>query len=110
LPKTRLKVALNLFRAKRIVKEDLSGKLLLLELDLIEDDFTGLAREYEERDELDHVRLRRLTDYAETRGCRWQYLLDYFGRDEESTGPCGRCDRCDAGHARHSPTAADSAA
>ncbi|MFO0892075.1 MAG: ATP-dependent DNA helicase RecQ [Isosphaeraceae bacterium] len=97
LPKTRLKVALNLFRAKRIVKEDLSGKLLLLQPDLTLDDLTRLAREYEEREELDKLRLRQLTDYAETRSCRWQYLLDYFGRDEDASEPCGHCDNCDAG-------------
>jgi ATP-dependent DNA helicase RecQ len=95
LPRTRLKVALNLFRSKRIVKEDLTGKYLLLEPDLTLDDLTRLARGFEERDEIDQLKLRQLLDYAEIRGCRWQYLLDYFGRDDDQpAAPCGHCDNC----------------
>jgi ATP-dependent DNA helicase RecQ len=37
--------------------------------------------------------------YAETTGCRRQYLLGYFG--ERLPGPCGNCDTCDAGTAEH---------
>lgn len=33
--------------------------------------------------------------YAETTGCRRQFLLGYFGEDLPE--PCGRCDRCAAG-------------
>jgi ATP-dependent DNA helicase RecQ len=91
-----LKVALNLFRARRILKEDLSGRFLLLQPDLDLDDLTRLAREYEDRDELDRVKLRQLVEYAETRRCRWQYILDYLDPDV-STEPCGHCDNCDAG-------------
>ncbi len=58
---------------------------------------TRLSRGYEERDELDQVRLRQLVDYAETRKCRWQYLLDYFGQNDENFGVCGHCDNCAAG-------------
>jgi ATP-dependent DNA helicase RecQ len=105
LPKTRLKVALNLFRSKRIIKEDLSGKLLLLQPALTLDDMTRLARGYEERDELDRVKLQQLLDYAETRACRWQTLLDYFGQDDTSSpaSPCGHCDNCESGYAQASP-------
>ena len=39
-------------------------------------------------------RLQQLQQYAETRGCRREYLLRYFG--DNYTGPCGRCDRCEA--------------
>jgi ATP-dependent DNA helicase RecQ len=103
LPKTRLKVALNLFRARGILREDLSGRYLLLEPDLTLDDLTRLARGYEERDEIDRVKLRQLIDYAQTRNCRWQYLLDYFGRDDEASDPCGHCDNCEAGWSTRRP-------
>lgn len=97
LPKTRLKVALNFFRARGILKEDLSGRFLLLQPDLTIDDMTRLARGYEERDELDRVRLHQLMNYAETRKCRWRCLLDYFGQDDESLDSCSHCDNCDLG-------------
>jgi ATP-dependent DNA helicase RecQ len=42
-------------------------------------------------------RLDMLRGYAETTGCRRQYLLGYFG--EKLDGPCGTCDTCDAGTA-----------
>ena len=44
--------------------------------------------------------------YAETTGCRRQYLLAYFGEayDEQ----CGNCDTCAAGTSAEQPDAADS--
>jgi ATP-dependent DNA helicase RecQ len=44
--------------------------------------------------------------YADTTGCRRQFLLSYFGeaRDE----PCGNCDTCDAGTASEQPDAGSS--
>ncbi len=40
-------------------------------------------------------RVELIRDYAQTRGCRRNYLLNYFG--EVVDGPCGHCDNCDAG-------------
>ncbi|WP_337875932.1 ATP-dependent DNA helicase RecQ [Elioraea sp.] len=47
----------------------------------------------EERKRLEHARLKRLVDYAETAFCRRQFLLRHFG---EEIDPCGACDVCDA--------------
>jgi ATP-dependent DNA helicase RecQ len=94
LPRTRLKSALNIFRSAAIVKEDLSGRLHLLRPDLTLDDMTRLASRYDERDELDRMNLQRMVEYAEVRDCRWRFILDYFGRDEEAVDSCGRCDKC----------------
>jgi ATP-dependent DNA helicase RecQ len=95
LPKTRLKLAMSFFRARGIVKEELSGHLHLIQPDLTHDQFARLVGEYEERDAHDELRLQRLAEYAETRGCRWNYLLDYFGgKVDESLKACGHCDRC----------------
>jgi ATP-dependent DNA helicase RecQ len=96
LPKTRLKLAISLFRTKGIIKEDLSGHIHLLQPDLTHDDLARAARDYEERDVRDRLKLQRLVEYAETRGCRWRHLLDYFGQDEPAVDRCGHCDRCDA--------------
>ena len=44
--------------------------------------------------ELRNRRLQQMQQYAETRRCRRECILRYFGDD--FTGPCGNCDRCEA--------------
>ncbi len=99
LPKARLKVAMSLLRSKGVVKEDLSGHLHLLQPDLTRDDMARLVRDYGDRDARDRLKLQQMVDYAETRGCRWRYLLDYFGDEDAEVTACGHCDRCEAGTA-----------
>ncbi len=43
--------------------------------------------------------------YAETTGCRRQYLLGYFG--EQLAHPCSNCDTCEAGTAEQQPARND---
>jgi ATP-dependent DNA helicase RecQ len=61
----------------------------------------GIAAEVAEiaakRKQLDRSRLEMMLEYAETRACRWQFLLGYFGGTLDE--PCGFCDTCDAGTA-----------
>ena len=38
-----------------------------------------------------------MREYAETRGCRRQAVLRYFG--DEAAEPCGNCDTCEDGSA-----------
>jgi ATP-dependent DNA helicase RecQ len=61
-------------------------------------EFTAAARTRR----IDRSRVDMMRGYAETLGCRRQFLLGYFG--EQLADPCGNCDTCDAG------TAADAAA
>ncbi|WP_258805034.1 RecQ family ATP-dependent DNA helicase [Pseudarthrobacter sp. NS4] len=51
----------------------------------------GLA---EARQRVEQSRLTMMRAYAETDGCRRQFLLGYFG--EDLPGPCGNCDGCAA--------------
>jgi ATP-dependent DNA helicase RecQ len=53
------------------------------------------VRESGERREFDRTRLAMMRSYAETRGCRRDHILSYFG--EEHAVPCFYCDNCDAG-------------
>ncbi|HET9677456.1 MAG TPA: RecQ family ATP-dependent DNA helicase, partial [Solirubrobacterales bacterium] len=48
-----------------------------------------------EREKYERSRLEMMRSYAETCGCRRDFVLSYFGEDHE--GPCGNCDNCDAG-------------
>lgn len=51
----------------------------------------------ETRQRIDNTRIEMMRGYAETHGCRRQYLLGYFG--EEMAETCGNCDNCLAGTA-----------
>lgn len=46
----------------------------------------------ERRKTFERSRLHMVRGYAETKGCRRQYILSYFG--EAFDAPCGHCDNC----------------
>lgn len=50
------------------------------------------SREHEARQEHKAGRIEQMQAYAETSGCRRQFLLRYFG--EELEEPCENCDNC----------------
>lgn len=60
----------------------------------------------EARQRVDQSRLHMMRGYAETDGCRRQFLLGYFGEDLPQ--PCGNCDTCSS--AEHDGGAARDAA
>jgi ATP-dependent DNA helicase RecQ len=49
--------------------------------------------EAERRRTLEHARLRRMVEYADTRGCLRATILRYFG-DPDAREPCGACANC----------------
>ncbi|TSE18030.1 ATP-dependent DNA helicase RecQ [Arthrobacter sp. KBS0703] len=51
----------------------------------------------EARQRVDRSRIEMARGYAETDGCRRQFLLGYFGEDRPE--PCGNCDNCADGSA-----------
>ncbi|GAB7191073.1 RecQ family ATP-dependent DNA helicase [Kineococcus sp. NUM-3379] len=51
----------------------------------------------EQHQRVEQSRIEMVRGYAETTGCRRQFLLGYFG--EELPGVCGDCDTCRAGSA-----------
>jgi ATP-dependent DNA helicase RecQ len=55
----------------------------------------AVVRLAEARRALDRSRVDVVREYAETRRCRMEFLLAYFGEPERSL--CGRCDNCVAG-------------
>jgi ATP-dependent DNA helicase RecQ len=55
----------------------------------------------EERERIDQSRIEMMRAYAESRRCRRQTLLDYFGEENDHT--CGNCDVCAAGASSSPP-------
>ncbi|MGN6751914.1 MAG: RecQ family ATP-dependent DNA helicase [Intrasporangium sp.] len=51
----------------------------------------------ESRQRVERSRIEMMRGYAETTGCRRQFLLGYLG--EQLPEPCGNCDTCEAGSA-----------
>jgi ATP-dependent DNA helicase RecQ len=51
----------------------------------------------QDRERIDESRLAMMREYAETRSCRRQFVLGYFG--DGTSAPCGHCDTCDEGSA-----------
>lgn len=90
--KSRLKLILNLFKQRGVVKED-KGRWSLLHHQTTPDDLERMARNYRERDEHDRLKQQRMLEYAELRACRWRYIADYFASDEVQEN-CGQCDHC----------------
>ena len=51
------------------------------------------VRLYEQRREYDHSKLRMMEQYAQTTGCRREFILSYFGESYPHAN-CGGCDNC----------------
>jgi ATP-dependent DNA helicase RecQ len=64
------------------------------------------ARVAESQKRVEQSRVEMVRGFAETTGCRRQYVLGYFG--ETLDEPCGSCDTCEAGTAVEQPDAAES--
>ena len=61
----------------------------------IEEAAEAAASAQHSRKEYERTRVEMVRGYAETSGCRREYILTYFG--EAFAAPCGNCDNCDAG-------------
>jgi ATP-dependent DNA helicase RecQ len=94
VPKTKLKVCLDMLAGRGIVRREADNSFTLLRPAMDRDQIAAAGRSYRERAEADRVKLQQMIGYAEGRGCRWAAVLDYFEADELPDGRCGHCDRC----------------
>ena len=94
VPKTRLKVCLEMLAGKGVVGREAGGAYRLLLPALDRDQVAAAGKAFRDRAERDRLKLREVTDYAEGRGCRWAALVSYFDGDEVPGGRCGHCDNC----------------
>jgi ATP-dependent DNA helicase RecQ len=91
--------SLNLLEQADVVRTTDRGAFDYQDEDLTPEEAAGQAAELsEKRKQLDRTRIEVMRDYAETRSCRRQFLLGYFG--EALDEPCGFCDTCEAGTAQ----------
>lgn len=93
-PVRRVTNALNLLAEANLVEAGAEGFSVARRTTLAE--AASRADEVVDRlERIDRSRVEMMRGYAETRDCRRQFLLAYFG--ETLVNPCGNCDRCDDG-------------
>ena len=98
VPKTRLKQALNLFKARNVVREEAGEIRLLVAPTCRWTSCTGWPATTASATSATGSSSINSIEFAQTRNCRWSYLIDYFGRDDGSEARpsvrCGHCDNC----------------
>lgn len=92
--KTKVRVALNLLKDAKIVKEKRGSKFELARRGLNDGQIQQIAHEYVEKGETDRDRLERMLLYAQSVFCRWRILSEYFEAESEESKKCGTCDNC----------------
>ncbi|AQT79821.1 recombinase RecQ [Mycolicibacterium litorale] len=98
----RLTNAVNLLEEAELARATRNGFIRCT--DASTEEAVARAVEIVEKGErIDRTRVEMMRGYAETRDCRRQFLLSYFG--EALPAPCGNCDNCDAGANRERPVA-----
>jgi ATP-dependent DNA helicase RecQ len=91
--------AVNLLEQAGAVITTEDGRLEYLDQEIEPEQAVDDAVEVAEtHQQLIHSRIEMMRGYAETAGCRRQFLLGYFG--EQLRQPCGNCDTCEAGTAQ----------
>jgi ATP-dependent DNA helicase RecQ len=101
-PAARRTRAVNLLEQAGAVGTTADGRLEYLDPELPPRQAVAEAVEVADAHQrLTHSRIEMMRGYAETTGCRRQFLLGYFG--EQLAHPCGNCDTCEAGTAQEHP-------
>ncbi|HET6817945.1 MAG TPA: RecQ family ATP-dependent DNA helicase [Mycobacteriales bacterium] len=96
LSATRLTTAVNLLEDAGALTVDETGRIALTDDAPSPADAADAAMQRaEERESVDRSRVELVRGYAETTGCRRQFLIGYFG--ESYDPPCDACDRCASG-------------
>ncbi|MDQ4094718.1 MAG: ATP-dependent DNA helicase [Actinomycetota bacterium] len=95
LSDTKLQTALNLLETSGAISMSADGTVTQ-ERDLdLEETIEEVARRQETHRTVEQSRVDMMRSYAETKDCRRQFVLNYFG--EDYPGPCGNCDNCHEG-------------
>ena len=92
-PKTRVRSILTMMKEVGVVRELRASRFRLISTDIPMERLERVAGEYTARQEADRGKLERMSLYAQSAGCRWRLLLEYFD-EAEGFDCCGVCDNC----------------
>jgi ATP-dependent DNA helicase RecQ len=107
IPPTRLAGLVNLLEQAGAVEVRPDGAIACAEQAPAPQEAAAAAVEVDDSHKrVEQSRVEMMRAYAETTGCRRQFLLAYFG--ETLDEPCGRCDTCAAGTAEEAADAGSS--
>ncbi len=93
LPLTKLKVVLALLKKAKFIEMRARARYGLTEDALENSELVLSLANYDTKKSYDQSKLAMMLQYAETRGCRRKFILNYFG-EEYPTETCGQCDNC----------------
>ncbi len=93
LPLTKLKVVLALLKKAGFIELRSRSRYQLTRDALANRHLVLNLTNYETKKSYDQSKLAMMLQYAESRGCRRRFILNYFGEDFELEN-CGQCDNC----------------
>ncbi|NJN85709.1 MAG: RecQ family ATP-dependent DNA helicase [Leptolyngbyaceae cyanobacterium SL_7_1] len=94
LSQSKVRSALNYLAEVGVVETQPTGEVELTPSDG-EDVPQAALEAQDQRRQIVRSRLEMMRNYAEVRGCRREFILNYFG--EAFAAPCNCCDNCKAG-------------
>jgi ATP-dependent DNA helicase RecQ len=95
LSKTKVSVAINRLEDVGVVAVLPTGAVVATGDEDVTEAAAEAASAQEHLRKFAQSRIEMMRGYADTRDCRREYLLNYFG--ESSAPPCGNCDNCETG-------------
>ena len=92
VPRTKVRSVLSVMKDLGIVRER-RGARYALTGDVPAARIEDIAAQYAARQDADRTKLEKMAGYAQSAGCRWKLLLEYFG-EAHGFDRCGACDNC----------------
>jgi ATP-dependent DNA helicase RecQ len=96
VPRRKARIVLTLLKRRGMVREHRGGVWERIAEDVTRTDLSRELHDYEERRELDRVKLEAMIRYCRTALCRTRMVREYFGESPPDDYRCGHCDN-DAG-------------
>jgi ATP-dependent DNA helicase RecQ len=102
LSQTKVTAALNRLEDVGAIDMLPTGEVVVIRDEDVSDAAEEAAAAQENRRKFARSRIEMMRGYADMRGCRREYILNYFGESYEP--PCDNCDNCEEGLVITTPT------